>query len=56
MAVDPKRTVKKRGRWTIKDIFFGVFGLTAIVAVTLAAFIAAKWALHRWAQYLPWMD
>jgi len=45
---------KRRGRWNLKDLVFGIFGLVAIGAVTLAAFLAVKWALARYAYLLPW--
>jgi len=48
------RKPNRRGRWGLKDLLFGLFGLVAIGAVTVAAFLAVKLALARYAHLLPW--
>jgi len=34
---------KKPGRWNLKDALIGIFALAAIIIMTVAAFMAAKW-------------
>ena len=48
------RKPNRPGRWGLKDLLFGLFGLVAIGAVTLAAFLAVKMALARYEHLLPW--
>lgn len=49
-----KKKQNRRGRWGLKDLIFGLFGLVAIGAITLAAFLAVKWGIARYAHLLPW--
>jgi hypothetical protein len=49
-----KKKPKKPGRWGLRDLIFGLFGLAAIGAITLAAFLTVKWAIARYAHLLPW--
>jgi len=39
------KKVNKPGRWTVTDLIFGILGLTAIAAVTYAAFLTIKWVI-----------
>lgn len=43
MAEQKERKPIKRGRWTLLDILTAIFGVAAIGALTLAAFMGAKW-------------
>jgi len=38
-----EKKAKKPGRWNLVDALIGIFALAAIIAMTVAAFLAAKW-------------
>jgi hypothetical protein len=41
----PKSRKKKPGQWSPLDILFGLFGIAAVIALTVAAFKVARWAI-----------
>ena len=40
-----KKKGKRPGKWNVVDALVGILGLAAILALTAAAFLAAKWAI-----------
>ncbi|MBU2550969.1 MAG: hypothetical protein KKB20_21340 [Proteobacteria bacterium] len=44
----PKKKKKKPGQWSPLDILFAIFGLAAIIALAVAGFKAAQWAVKTY--------
>ncbi|MBW2062342.1 MAG: hypothetical protein JRI95_12395 [Deltaproteobacteria bacterium] len=45
---EKEKKPKKPGRWNLKDAIIGIFGLVAIIAMTVAAFLAARWVKDQY--------
>ena len=44
----PKKKGRKPGQWTLPDVLLGLFGLAALIALTIAGFKAAKWVIDSY--------
>ena len=40
-----KHKTRKPGQWSVGDILMGIFGLAALLALTIAGFRVAKWVV-----------